>query len=149
MRRGFTALEILISLAIMALLIVVSIGAFSKVRNAKSLDSAVESTFSLIREARSRALASEDGSQFGVYFEAGRAVLFKGTAFTEGDPNNKIYGLPNVAEIFNINFLASSTVFKRLTGDAENPGNVSIRLKSDPARAKTIFVNEVGLVYAE
>lgn len=148
MRRGFTALEILVSLAIMALLAAVSIGAFSKVRNAKSLDSAVESASSLIREARSRALASEDGSQFGVYFEASRAVLFKGTVFTEGDPDNKVYELPGVAEIFNVSFSASSTVFKKLTGDPQSPGEVSIRLK-DASGSRTIFINEVGLVYAE
>jgi len=146
---GFTALEILVSLSIMAFLIVVSVGSFSKVRNARALDSAVESASSLIREARSRAMASEDGSQFGVYFEPSRAVLFKGTVFMEGDPNNKTYLPPNEVEIASVNFLASSIVFKKLTGDAENPGNVSVRLKNDPANAKTIFVNEAGLIYAE
>lgn len=141
-------MEILVSLAIMVLLTVVSVGAFSKVRNAKALDSAVESASSLIREARSRALASEDGSQFGVYFEVQRAVLFKGTVFTEGDPSNKIYELPSVAEIFNVNLTASSTVFKTLSGDTASPGNVSIRLKEGTG-SRTIFINEVGLVYAE
>ena len=148
MQKAFTALEILISLAIMALLVTVSIGAFSKFQNAVYLDGAVESVSSLIREARTRTLASDGGSQFGVYFETQRAVLFRGTVFSEGGIDNKVYNIPDKAEVININFPASSAVFKRLTGDTETAGDISVRLKNGSG-LKKIIVNEVGLVYVE
>ncbi|MEK7567222.1 MAG: prepilin-type N-terminal cleavage/methylation domain-containing protein [Patescibacteria group bacterium] len=146
--KGFTALEILVSLAIMALLVVVSIGSFSKVQNTMYLDGAVESVSSLIREARSRTLASDGGSQFGVYFETKRAALFRGVSFSEGEPDNKVYNLPDKAEIININFPANSVVFKRMTGDTEVLGDVSIKLKN-ASNVKKILINEVGLIYVE
>ncbi len=148
MKKGLTALEILVALAILTLLAVLSIGSFTKVQNVVLLDGAVESVVSLIREARTKTLASEDSSQYGVYFESGRAVLFKGVTFSEGATDNKIYTLPDKAEIININFPLNSAVFKKLTGDTQSAGDISIKIKNT-ASLKKISANELGLVYVE
>src|SRR3989344_7633243 len=130
MKNGLTALEILVALAILALLATLSISSFDKIQRVVYLDGAVESATSLLREARTKTLASEDSSQYGVYFESGRAVLFKGAAFSEGAPDNKIYTLPDKAEIININFPLNSVVFKKFTGDTQSAGDVSIKIKN-------------------
>ena len=148
MKNGLTALEILVALAILALLATLSISSFDKIQRVVYLDGAVESVTSLIREARTKTLASEDFSQYGVYFESGRAVLFKGAEFSEGFPDNKTYVVPEKAEIINVSFPLSSVVFKKLTGDAEGIGDVSVKIKNS-YNLKKISVNEVGLVYVE
>ena len=147
--RGFTALEIIVSLAILILLGAMTAGYLSGLKKVITLDGAIESIISLTREAKAKTLAPEDGSQFGVRFESSKATLFKGAAYIEGGADNKIYNLPGETEIFNIGFSGGNLVFKLLTGEPAATGSVSIRLKTDTANPKTIFINNAGLIYVE
>ncbi|MCH7882915.1 type II secretion system protein [Patescibacteria group bacterium] len=147
--RGFTTLEVLLSIAVLIILSAIVIGAFATFRDARELDRAVDEIFTLVREARSRTLSSEGDSQFGVHFETSNSVLFKGATFTMGAPNNKTLILSNRVEIFAINILGSDVVFERLTGDANPSGDVSVRLKADPSESKTIIINSSGLIYVQ
>lgn len=149
MKRGISALEILVSLAILALLAVLTMSYLSGLKKVVVLDGVIESLISLTREAKSRTLAPEGGSQFGVRFEPSKATLFKGAGFVGGAADNKTYTLPADAEIFDINFSGGDLVFQLLTGEPGIPGDFSIRLKADPANSKTVFINSAGLIYAE
>lgn len=146
---GFTTLEILIAVSILIILSALAIGSLSTFRDARELDRAVDEIFTLVREARSRTLSSEDDSQFGVHFETSNSVLFKGTTFTMGAPSNKTLILSNRVEIYAINIPGSDVVFERLTGDANPSGDVSVRLKADPSESKTIIINSSGLIYVQ
>ena len=149
MKKGFNLLEILISVAILSLLAVLSVGYFSGLKRAIALDGVIESVASLTREARTKTLAPEDASAFGIHFEESRAVLFKGTEFTEGNPDNKAYLVPSEAKIFNISFTGGNLVFRRLTGEPQEAGSVSIGLRVDTSSSKTLFINTAGLIYVE
>lgn len=146
---GFTTLEILIAVVVLIIVAVIILGAMRAFRDSSELDRTANDIMNIIREARSRTLSSENGNQFGARFESGKAVLFKGATYDPNDPNNEIYNLSSRVEISNINFSASTTIFKRLTGEADPAGDVSVRLKANPAQAKIIFINSTGLVYVQ
>lgn len=149
MKRGISALEILVALAILALLAVLTMSYLSGLKKVVVLDGVIESLISLTREAKSRTLAPEDSSRFGVRFEPSKATLFKGAEFVEGSASNKTYALPADAEIFDINFPGGDLVFQLLTGEPNIPGDFSVRLKADLVNSKTIFINSAGLIYVE
>lgn len=147
--NGFTLLEILVAAAILITMAVIITGALANFRENSELDRAGDNIMSLIREARSRTLASEKGNQFGVRFENARAILFEGPAFDPDDPDNEIYNLLSQLEIFNINVSGANVIFERLTGNASPTGDVSIRLKTKPNKLKTIFISSAGLIYVQ
>ena len=149
LKRGFTILEMLIAIAVLVILATIIIGAMANFRDSSEFNRAVDEVVAIIREARSKTLASEDGFQFGIHFESSRVVLFKGTSFVDSDPNNKVLTLSGRVEIFNINITGGNVVFERLTGDANPSGDVSVRLKNDLTNTETIIIGSGGLVYVQ
>lgn len=146
-RGGYTALEILISVGIIAILAFMVSTAFSGFRDSRIMEEASQGVVDALRETRSRTLASEKGKQFGVHFESSRLVIFSGQNFDENDPENEARNIPREVEIFNINFSGPDIVFKRLTGEASPEGNVSLRLKKDLSETRAIYINSAGLIY--
>ena len=147
--RGFTLLELAIALAILLILAAIGIGAFANFRDTRELDRAADDVMNLAREARARTLASEEDSQFGVYFESGRAVLFRGASYSEGAPGNEEHVFPARVEAHSITVPSSVVIFDRLTGATSNAGVVSFRLKSDSSQTRTITITAPGLMYVE
>ena len=121
----------------------------NRFRDGQELELAAGEVQNAVREARSLTLASENGNQFGVHFESSRVVLFTGSSFAEGAPQNQIRRLPERVSITGINFSGSSVVFERLTGRASPAGSAVVSLKSDPSRLKTVYVDLSGLIYSE
>lgn len=140
-------LEILITIAVLIILSVIILGALNEFRDSRALSGAREEIIGALREARSRTLASENENQFGVHFETSRIIVFVGPDFIPDDPKNEIRAISLRTEIFNINFSGSDTVFKRLTGESDPEGNVSVRLKKDPSELFTVYLNSSGLVH--
>ncbi|MEW5907764.1 MAG: hypothetical protein AB1643_01085 [Patescibacteria group bacterium] len=148
--KGFTIIEILIFLAIMVIVISIVFVSFTSLRKTQSLDNAVDNIVALINEARSRTLASKDFSQYGVHFESSRAVLFKGTMFSEPSSDNSEFALPAILEISGIalNGGGSDTVFQRITGKTDNFGTITLRIKSDTGTIKNINIRLTGMIDA-
>ena len=147
--KGFSIIEVGISVSILALLSAGVRGAFSIFRDTRELDRASSDVLNFVREARSRTLASENDSQFGVHFESDRAVLFRGAAYVEGAADNEIYLLPPRVEVYSITIQGNNVVFERLTGNASVSGTVAFRLKSAPSKISTLFIQSTGLIYAQ
>lgn len=147
--KGLSAIEFLIASFVVVILAALIAAAFFSFRDAQELSRATESLQTLMVEARSRTLSSENASQFGVHIETGRAVLFRGASFTEGAPDNKDVLFPARVEAYSITFPQGNVVFERLTGRADSSGEVKLRLRADTAASSTIRVEESGLIYAQ
>jgi|SRR3989344_829203 len=145
-KKGLAVLEILIALAVILILTAVISGGFSSFRKEQVLSGTAGNIFSFINEARSRTLSSKEDSVYGVHFENGRAVIFKGQNFSEAAPGNEIFYLPAPAEISQISLAGGGqeAIFKRLTGETDQFGTVTIKLKGDE-KTKTIIVRKSGL----
>lgn len=147
MKGGFTLLELVIVVGILALLAGIILSSFSGFRNSKVLDTASEESLALLSEARGSTLAGKDSYQYGVHLAAGQMVLYRGAVYSSSDTNNKIVTLDGALEIVSITLTGggSDVLFDRLTGKTSQPGAFVIRVKSNTAKARTITVNGTGI----
>jgi len=154
--KGVTLLELLIVLAIILIIYAVSAQAFPLFQRAGELSNTTEEIISILRLAQSKTLASEGagqyGSQYGVYFDTTTTpqqyTLFKGSNYTSRDPaSDEINHIPNSTEIYDISLGGSKeVVFSRLIGDTNNSGKISLRLRSDNSKTKTIGIQSSGKI---
>src|SRR3990167_9873510 len=82
-KKGFTVIELLIVVTIMALLIAVVLPGFSSFRKSQILSNSSEEIRSSLSRARSETLASVSSSEYGVHFDSDQVVIFKGTIYTK------------------------------------------------------------------
>lgn len=150
---GFTLVEIIIVIAILAILMAIIIPNFFSINKNSDLNNGATEFSTILKLAQNKTLSSEDYSQYGIYLDTTTSphkyVLFKGQSYVSRDPSfNQSYSLPDTMEFYNINLQGGGNqiVFDRLTGASNNHGNVSIRLKIDTTKNKTIYVANSGSV---
>ena len=144
-------MEMLIVIVVLGIVTAVVIGGFLMFKRGSELDSASENLLSLLLEARSKTLSSKDSSSWGVRFETNRAILFKGTIFVDGAADNNVIAMPPSAEIATIalNGGGQNVVFKRLTGETDQYGALTLRLGYDASYTKTITILQTGIITAQ
>ena len=147
-KRGVTLLEMLVAMGILVLAAVMISGVFSNFSDNGKLIEAQSGIIGLLRDARSRTLASESASNFGVHFQTDRAVLFRGDIYNSSDPANEDYVLSDRVEISAIALSGSATesVFTRLLGTTTASGNITLRLINNPSKIRTITILPSGAV---
>lgn len=147
--KGITALELLMTVAIMAILAAIIVSPFAQFRNSKVLDTAGENALSILTKARGNTLSSKNSYQYGVHFESSQMVLFRGATYSSSDPNNEAVILDNALEISSIYLaggVSDAVLFDRLTGKTSQDGTVVIWVKSDTSKTRTITINATGVV---
>lgn len=146
-KRGFTVIEFLIALAVLAILATIIFTSMSSFRNSKALQIVSEDILSLLDEARGDTLSAKDGYAYGVHFESAKIVLFRGTIYSSSDTSNKIIDVDNAVDVYSISLAGGGqdVLFQRLTGKTSQNGAVMIRLKSDTTKTKTILIESSGV----
>jgi prepilin-type N-terminal cleavage/methylation domain-containing protein len=146
-KKGFTALELLIVVSIMAILVTIIISPFAAFRNSKVLDTASEETLALLSEARADTLSAKGGYQYGVHFETAQIVLYRGAAYSSTDVSNKVVALDSALEVSSVALVGggADVLFDRLTGKTSQSGTVVIRVKNDIAKSRTITIFGTGI----
>lgn len=146
---GFTLIEIIISIVVLALVVGGVVFSFSSYAARKELQSANARAAALIAEARSKTLAGEGNSAWGVHFEETKAVLFKAPTYNPSASENKTEAMPNRVYISSVNFQNSQIIFARLTGAASSAGSVIFSIRGNSSPSKTISVNALGTIESE
>lgn len=149
--KGFTFIEIIIAVAILMVITTFTLISLNTFKENQSLKNAVNETVSLINQAKSKTSSSQDFSQYGVHFESYRAVLFKGTTFSEPNSENIIIDIPSLIEISSISLNGGGVdvVFQRLTGKTDQNGSIIFRVKNDASKTKTISIKNSGIIDIE
>ena len=149
---GVTFIELLMAIGILVILIGISVPVFIFFQKGLELNNSAEEIINLLRIARNKTLASEGNSQYGVYFDSTisphQSVLFKGDNFALRDSSfDEVYKLPTSIEIYQINLGGGNeVVFDRVTGNTSQPGDISLKLKTDSTKNKTIYIDGSGQV---
>ena len=150
MTRGFTLIELLIVLGVAGILVAISAGVYTSLRQRSSVELVAREVQSVFNLARERTLSSEGAQNFGVYMDnANREYfLFPGTSYVSGDPDNEIFVIPA-----NINALApqfqgggSEVIFNRLTGSTAQFGVLTLEDAGDASHTRTICISATGAV---
>ena len=147
-----TLTQLLIIIGILTILTVISAPAFRYFQKESDLNNNTEEIMNTLKLAQNKTLASEEASQYGVYFDIltppCQYTLFRGSDYASRNSLfDKVSNLAQTVEIYQIDLGGGSeVVFDRLTGATSQPGSASLRLISEPSRAKSIYVENSGKV---
>ncbi len=145
---GFSLIEVLIAVSVLTILSGLIAPGFNFFRRQSALDGATQEIIHALRLAQNKTLASEGDSNFGVYFEANKFVVFKGLTYSASSPNNEVHNLDSSLSISSVNFggAVAYVVFERLTGTTANYGSLVVRQASDASQNKTIYIDQSGII---
>ncbi len=144
--RGFTLVEILLTILIMILIAGVLFSAFRSFTSRRILDGASAEVVSALSQARQDTLDSLADSSYGVHFGSGSVVIFKGASYTPGDSNNRTITLTSLVTLTpSLTGGAIDITFARLTGKASVSGTVVVSLKADTSQTRTVTVTLGGI----
>ena len=148
--QGFTLIEILISLAVVAIIVVVGVAALSNMNRSEALVFEADKIVSLLGAARADTLAAKTGAQYGVHFEERKAVLFQGAAYNASAPNNRTQELHREVKIraMALSGGGSEVIFQKLTGKTAQSGTVTLALISDAGTTKVVTIAGTGIAYS-
>lgn len=149
---GFTLIEILVVVSILVVLGAISIPAFDAFLKSSDVDNGMQEFQAVLRLAQSKTVSSENESQYGVFIDTSvsphKYVIFKGVSYVTRDTAfDQLFWLSKTTEFSGISLGGGNeVVFNRLTGYATQSGSVSIRLKADVSKIKTIYIAGSGVL---
>jgi prepilin-type N-terminal cleavage/methylation domain-containing protein len=155
-KQGLTLIELLVVISILLIIIGITVQSFRYFQGREELSDSTEKIINILRLAQSKTLASEGASQYGVYFDTStdphQYTLFKTLSplfnYASRDVNSdEVHQIPKSVEIYEIILVGGQeVVFSRLTGETANSGKVSLRLKSDNSKTRTVGVQSSGKI---
>lgn len=139
--KGFTLLEVVLSLAVIAVIAGISIPVYESFQVRNDLDITATTYAQSLRRAQILAEAVDGDIAWGVYIIGGSITLFKGTSYPLRDSSfDEVFTIPpsitpsGIAEI----------VFTKFTGLPQTTGIVT--LTSNINETRTITINARGTV---
>lgn len=144
-KKGFTILEILVVLSILALLVAIVLPSFKAIRSNQVLKSAISDVLSALDKARSQSFSSLNSSEYGVHFEQNQIVIFKGTNYSPSDISNENVPLtlPAYISLISLTTGAVDLYFDRLSGIPNKTGTITI---SADTSSKIITISATGAI---
>ena len=147
MSKGFTLLELLIVMGIIAIISVLAISSLGRFRKNSALDSAHQDTLTALHEARELTLSSKEATTYGVHFQTDKAVRFTGAIYNADATSNVPYIFDSRVRIVEINLGGGSDViFRRLTGEAGATGNVVVAVYGQDTHRATTTISLSGII---
>lgn len=146
-QKGFTALELLIVIAIMGVILATILPSFTNFRRSSLLNTESQELISIINRARILSVSSKYDDQFGVHFEAGKVVLFQGDTYSPGATTNEehVFNTALTLSPVVINGGGSELLFEKITG-ATNQNATTTLLVVGTTSSTTVLVLPTGIV---
>jgi prepilin-type N-terminal cleavage/methylation domain-containing protein len=144
--RGFTLVELLVAVAILALFTTVSIKTFGTMYRTSALRTASLEIVNALRDARAKTLSAENDMVYGVRVGTSSVTRFIGSSYTPGHASNTVYYYEGGASATGTLVRNGvNIVFTRLTGEPSATGTIYIR-SIDSEHTATVTVSRTGLI---
>jgi prepilin-type N-terminal cleavage/methylation domain-containing protein len=139
--RGFTLIEMLLSIAIIVMLVGLSLPVYQSFQSRNDLDIATQSIADMLRRAQSYARGVNGDTTWGVHLQSGSATLFKGASYasraTGFDETTVIASTYTVSGV-------SDVVFSKFSATPSTTGSITLARTTNDTR--TISINGKGMV---
>lgn len=152
-KKGFTLIEILVVLGILAIITTLIFNTFVDFRRKKALEADTKMVVEVLIEARNQTLTSQNSSQYGVHFSLSpvpQIVLFAGATYVANAVTNKVYPLASTDNILTVTLVGggSNIVFNRLTGETNQSGTIIL---SSPSLSvtKSVTIYKTGSIESQ
>lgn len=149
--RGFTLIELIIVIGIIAIISVVATLNIFSYREQQDLDLTTREIVVALRNAQDRSISQESGNRFGIHFEnpsGGQSFydLFSGTTYATGTIISKVT-LRSSLQFFDPGSGNNKDViFMPVTGLPNASTTIIISLKRNSSVLKTIIINTNGQI---
>lgn len=139
--NGFTLVEILLALALIAFIAGISIPVYQSFQVKNELDNAFGALIQTLRRAQLLSQAVEGDSSWGVYLQSDSLTLFKGTNFAARDTNfDEIFTFQTELTPSGL----QEVVFSKFTGLPQATGTIA--LTTNTGETKSATINEKGTI---
>lgn len=154
-RRGFTIIEVLITMGIIAVLLALSSINLLGAKNKVSLNSSVNVFVSDLAQQQLKAIVGNtevsggNPDAYGIYFQTGSYVLFHGTNYVPADTSNFTVNLGDNIQFANIVFPQNKIVFATGSGELFGfvNGSNTVAIKNTiTSEQKTVTLNQYGVI---
>lgn len=140
MHNGFTLLEIVITMGILALLATLTLPLTTDAYRSFVLDSELKNFISILRRSQSFAMSNKLESDYGVKLQPDNFVVFKGSSFVARDPDfDENYPREGAVTITGFDEI----VFQRLSG---SPTATATAELSAGSGTRIININRYGSI---
>ena len=141
--NGFTLIEVLLSIALIALVVGLSLPVYGSFQARNNLDIAANTVVHSLRRAEIKSLAVEEDSRWGVRIEEKKVIIFKGDSFVGRNPDfdEAIDFSPGIQSS---NEGLKEITFSKLSGSPSTSG--TIILKSSTEEKREIRINEKATI---
>lgn len=139
---AMTLSEIVVVIAIMAIIATVGFGSLFNYYQTSILNADVSFMISILQRTRQRAISNATSSDYSVKFLTDRFVVYPGIVYSSSSSNNENYYLDN-GVIVDASFTNDIITFNNFTGRANQGGSVQIRAFGIN---KTLNVNSLGII---
>ena len=147
-QKGFSFMEVMLTMSLFLLLAGVGVGAYFKYYTFSLANADVKNTFTLLKQARFRALKNPDSSDYGVHLDPATRTLtvFKNT-YNPVDPENIELELEQL-DITDLSLnpsigITDDVIFQKQTGKTSNNGAFTI---SNQTLNYTFTINSQGVI---
>ena len=140
-QKGFTLLEVMLSIAAIAIIAGVSIPVYQSFQVKNDLDIAANTIAQVFHRAQLLSQSGEGDSSWGVNISSGSITLFRGTSYASRDQGyDETYQMPLSLSPSGL----SEVVFEKLTGLAQSTGTAV--LTATTSETKSITINSKGTI---
>ena len=144
--RGFTLIEILVVIAILATLAAVTLLAFRNVYRDSARRTAIVEIADAFRDSRNNTLGAVNDTVYGVRVGTSSVTRFTGNTYTLGAVTNEVYEYEGgVTATGTLVTNGIAVVFARLTGIPSATGTILVR-DIDQAGSTSVRIQSTGLI---
>ncbi len=147
-KKGFTIVELIITLFLSALIVGTTVSMFSGLGNIQALDKDAEIIVSYLQKARNQTINAKNNAVYSVRFASSTVTLFQGATYVNGSSTNQVYDLSSRVSLVSYSFNPTTTTitFQKMTGKPSATGTIRYRLTNNASSTRTITVYGSGLI---